>query len=123
MAKKRIDLFNELRVLAEGNEELTDFIDVEIDKIVSAAKKKAEKKAEANAKPDPLSDAIFEIISNAEDALTREEIVEAYTGDEEISAPKVTVRCTKMVKEGKIAKEAIILDGKRRTVYYVPDAE
>lgn len=118
--KTKTDLFLELKALVENDnpankDELTDFIDKEIETLEKrkvAAKERAEKK---KAESDALTDEIFALVTD--EVKTVEEILEGLDGDEDVTRNKVTARLGKLVKAGLVAKENVKVDGNRRMAY------
>ena len=118
--KTKTDLFLELKALVENDNpanknELTDFIDKEIETLEKrkvAAKERAEKK---KAESDALTDEIFALVTD--EVKTVEEILEGLDGDEDVTRNKVTARLGKLVKAGLVAKESVKVDGNRRMAY------
>ena len=118
--KTKTDLFLELKALVENDNpanknELTDFIDKEIETLEKrkvAAKERAEKK---KAESDALTDEIFALVTD--EVKTIEEILEGLDGGEDVTRNKVTARLGKLVKAGLVAKESVKVDGNRRMAY------
>ena len=94
---------------------MLDFIDNQIaaiDRKKEAAVRRAEKK---KAESDALKEAIFDKIG--EDTLiTVDEIVVAFD-DSDITRNKVTARLGKLFNEGRITKEQVKVDGKKKMAY------
>ena len=119
--------FEALREIVEGlemeateQEDMLAFIDKQIetlDKRAEAAVKRAEKK---KAESDELTEAIFGMIGD--EPITVDDIV-ANFADEEITRNKVTARLGKLVKAGRVVKDTVKVEGKRRMAYFLPDAE
>lgn len=120
--------FEELRDLVEDNatnegqyEELIAFIDNEIELLekrkASAAARAEKKKAEG----DALQDRIYGLLDE-EHLITVDEILEEL-GDEEVTRNKVTARLTKLIKAGKVEKEAVKVEGNRRMAYCLADSK
>lgn len=104
--------------------ELVDFIDKQVEALekrkVAAAARAEKKKAES----DALTEEIFERIGD--ELITVDEIVVTFDEEEEVSRAKVTARLGKLVNAGRIEKEAVKVDGKKRMAYRLPktaDAE
>ena len=104
--------------------ELVDFIDKQVEALekrkVAAAARAEKKKAES----DALTEEIFERIGD--ELITVDEIVITFDEEEEVSRAKVTARLGKLVNAGRIEKEAVKVDGKKRMAYRLPktaDAE
>lgn len=104
--------------------ELVEFIDKQVEALekrkVAAAARAEKKKAES----DALTEEIFERIGD--ELITVDEIVVTFDEEEEVSRAKVTARLGKLVNEGRIEKEAVKVDGKKRMAYRLPktaDAE
>lgn len=120
--KTRVTRFNELKELVEAHvedaaerEAMLDFIDNQIaaiDRKKEAAIRRAEKK---KVESDALKEAIFDKIG--EDTLiTVDEIVVAFD-DLDITRNKVTARLGKLFNEGRITKEQVKVDGKKKMAY------
>lgn len=119
--KTRITRFNELKELIEAHvedaaerEDLLDFIDNQIaaiDRKKEAAVRRAEKK---KAESDALKEAIFDKIGD--ELITVDEIVVAFD-DPDVTRNKVTARLGKLFNEGRITKEQVKVDGKKKMAY------
>lgn len=100
--------------------ELVDFIDKQVEALekrkVAAAARAEKKKAES----DALTEEIFERIGD--ELITVDEIVITFDEEEEVSRAKVTARLGKLVNAGRIEKEAVKVDGKKRMAYRLPKA-
>lgn len=98
--------------------ELVEFIDKQVEALekrkVAAAARAEKKKAES----DALTEEIFERIG--EELITVDEIVITFDEEEEVSRAKVTARLGKLVNAGRIEKEAVKVDGKKRMAYRLP---
>lgn len=95
-------------------DEYVEFIDKQIEVLANrkeAAAKRAEKK---RAESDALTDKIYGIITD--EPISIDEILEAIN-DEEVTRNKVTARLGKLVREGKVAKTAVKVEGNKRMVY------
>lgn len=122
--KTKKDYFMELKdIVAQCVEdedeqaELTQFIEdrlAELEKRKADAAKRAEKK---KAESDELTEEIFGLIGD--ELATVDEVVIALN-DEEITRAKVTARLGKLVREGRIVKEDVKVDGKKRMAYRLP---
>lgn len=120
--KTRVTRFNELKELVEAHiddaaerEDLLDFIDNQIaaiDRKKEAATRRAEKK---KAESDALKEAIFDKIGE-DTPITVDEIVVAFD-DPDITRNKVTARLGKLFNEGRITKEQVKVDGKKKMAY------
>jgi hypothetical protein len=101
-------------------EELVEFIDKQVEALekrkVAAAARAEKKKAES----DALTEEIFERIGD--ELITVDEIVVTFDEEEEVSRAKVTARLGKLVNAGRIEKEAVRVDGKKRMAYRLPKA-
>ncbi len=104
--------------------ELVEFIDKQVEALekrkVAAAARAEKKKAES----DALTEEIFERIGD--ELITVDEIVVTFDEEEEVSRARVTARLGKLVNAGRIEKEAVKVDGKKRMAYRRPktaDAE
>lgn len=119
--------FEALREIVEGlemeateQEDMLAFIDKQIetlDKRAEAAVKRAEKK---KAESDELTEAIFGMIGD--EPITVDDIVTNFA-DEEVTRNKVTARLGKLVKAGRVIKDTVKVEGKRRMAYSLPGAE
>lgn len=107
--------YEELLNLANGNDQLTAFVNNEIallDKKTASSRKRAEaKKAEA----DTLLDEVKAILTDAEDYLTIGDIL-AKTTTEGATAGKVQARLTKLVNAGVVEKAKAKIEGSKGTV-------
>ena len=81
---------------------------------------KAQEKAKKKAESDALTEEIFERIGD--ELMTVDEIVVTFDEEEEVSRAKVTARLGKLVNAGRIEKEAVKVDGKKRMAYRLPKA-
>ena len=101
-------------------DELVEFIDKQVEALekrkVAAAARAEKKKAES----DALTEEIFERIGD--ELITVDEIVITFDEEEEVSRAKVTARLGKLVNAGRIEKEAVKVDGKKRMAYRLPKA-
>lgn len=123
----KADNFAELRDIVittvedEGKKaDLVAFIDkqlAELEKRKADAAKRAEKK---KAESDELTEEIFDLLG--EELTTVDEVVVALD-NEEITRAKVTSRLGKLVKDGRVVKEAVKVDGKKRMAYRVAGEE
>ena len=119
--KTRVARFNELKELVEAHiedaaerEAMLDFIDNQIaaiDRKKEAAVRRAEKK---KAESDALKEAIFDKIGD--ELITVDEIVVAFD-DPDVTRNKVTARLGKLFNEGRITKEQVKVDGKKKMAY------
>lgn len=119
--KTRVARFNELKELVEAHvedaterEDMLDFIDNQIaaiDRKKEAAVRRAEKK---KAESDALKEAIFDKIGD--ELITVDEIVVAFD-DPDVTRNKVTARLGKLFNEGRITKEQVKVDGKKKMAY------
>lgn len=102
-------------------DELVEFIDKQVEALekrkVAAAARAEKKKAES----DALTEEIFERIGD--ELITVDEIVVTFDEEEEVSRAKVTARLGKLVNAGRIEKEAVKVDGKKRMAYRLPKTE
>lgn len=110
------DYFTSLRTLVLDsasagtldNEQATGmvtFLDHELellDKRAAKAKTYAKK-----AKADPMTDAILEIVEQAEEALTAEDILAQLPEELDATKAKITARCSKFVREKVFAKDTV----------------
>ena len=104
----------------EEQDALIEFIDNEVailEKRKADAAKRAEKK---KAESDELTEEIFDLLG--EELTTVDEVVVALD-NEEITRAMVTARLGKLVREGKIVKEDVKVDGKKRKAYRVAGEE
>jgi hypothetical protein len=95
-------------------DEYVEFIDKQIEVLANrkeAAAKRAEKK---RAESDALTDKIYGFITD--EPISIDEILEAID-DEEVTRNKVTARLGKLVREGKVAKTSVKVEGNKRMVY------
>ena len=101
-------------------EELTTFVNNEIElleKRKASAAKRAEKKKQES---DALTDKIFEILGDT--LVTVDEIL-GEIDEGEVTRNKVTARLGKLIKAGKVEKEAVKVDGHKRMAYRVVDTK
>ena len=100
--------------------DLVAFIDKQLAELekrkVDAAKRAEKKKAES----DELTEEIFDLLG--EELTTVDEVVVALD-NEDITRAKVTARLGKLVKEGRVVKEVVKVDGKKRMAYRVAGEE
>lgn len=114
--KTKIDYFMELAVLAEGNEELQDFIDREINLLKNKAVKAKQRAEVKKAQGDALRDAI-------EAALTKEylnidEVIARLDYEGEFTRAQVASRISQLVRRGTAEKELTkYADGKKYMAY------
>jgi uncharacterized Zn ribbon protein len=104
----------------EEQDALIEFIDNEVailEKRKADAAKRAEKK---KAESDELTEEIFDLLG--EELTTVDEVVVALD-NEEITRAMVTARLGKLVREGRIVKEDVKVDGKKRKAYRVAGEE
>ena len=124
--KTKKDYFMELKDIVmdcvedeDAQAELVQFIDERLAELekrkAGAAKRAAQKKAES----DELTEEIFGLIG---DELTTVDEVVIALDNEEITRAKVTARLGKLVREGRIVKEDVKVDGKKRMAYRLPGA-
>lgn len=108
MVMEAENIENELR------DELVNFIDKQVETIekrkVAAAARAEKKKAEA----DALTDEIFALMT--EEFMTADEIVDALD-NEDVTRNKVTARLSKLINAGKVVKETIKVEGKKKMAY------
>jgi len=104
----------------EEQDALIEFIDKEVATLekrkVDAAKRAEKKKAES----DELTEEIAGLIGA--ELVTVDEIVDALD-TEEITRAMVTARLGKLVKAGRIVKETVKVEGKKRMAYRVAGEE
>jgi len=124
--KTKAMYFAELRTMVENwvdkedQDDLLEFIDREVEilnKRKTAAQNRAAKK---KVESDALTDEVFEQIT---DELASVDEIVLSLNMEGVTRNKVTARLGKLVKEGKIEKEVIKVDGKRRMAYRLPTNE
>lgn len=110
------DYFNSLRTLvldsaSAGSLEndvatgMVDFIEHELellDKRAAKAKTYAKK-----AKADPMADAIYDIVANAEEALSAEDILSKLDESLDATKAKVSARCSAFVRSEAFAKDTV----------------
>ena len=111
--KTKRDYFNELKVLANGNQELITFIDNEIELINK--KNSAERKPTTNQLDNvKIKKIIKESIGNNRYTIT-EMIKTILVGTEwaEITCSRLTAICTQMVESGDLVR-----DVEKRKAYY-----
>ena len=97
---------------------LVEFIDKQVDALEKrkvAAAARAEKKREES---DEMTEAILAQIGD--ELITVDEIVVALDS-EEITRNKVTARLGKLAKAGRIVKDSVKVDGKKRMAYRLPN--
>lgn len=101
----------------EERDALVEFIDKQVDALekrkVSAAARAEKKKEES----DALTEAIFDMIGD--ELITVDEIVVALD-TEGVTRNKVTARLGKLAKAGRIVKDSVKVDGKKRMAYRLP---
>lgn len=98
----------------ENGDILMEFIEKELaqlDKRRDAAAKRAEKKKEAS---DALTEEIYGLLT--ETPMTIDEIVLALD-NEDVTTNKVAARLGKLIKAGRVVKEAVRVDKRRKMAY------
>ena len=98
----------------EKGDILMEFIEKELaqlDKRRDAAAKRAEKKKEAS---DALTEEIYGLLT--ETPMTIDEIVLALD-NEDVTTNKVAARLGKLIKAGRVVKEAVRVDKRRKMAY------
>lgn len=98
--------------------ELTEFLDKQLDQIENRKVKARERADKKLAESDALTDAIFATVTD--DIQSVDEIVLAVDGGEDVTRNRVTSRLGKLARAGKVIKESIKVDGKKRVGYRLP---
>ena len=111
--KTKREHYNELRVLANGNDELIEFIDHEIELLNK--KNSAERKPTANQLDNVKIKKIIKENIGTNRYTVREMIKALLNGTEwaEITCSRLTAICTQMVEEGDLVR-----DVNKRKAYY-----
>ena len=125
--KTKAIYFNELIALVnatvEDEAERADYVDF-LEKQVAALEKRKEyaknKAAEKKEASDELTERIYGVIGA--DLMTVDEIVLAVD-EEDVTRNKVTSRLGKLVKAGRIVKEAVRVEKNRRMAYRLPSED
>ena len=111
----------------QGQTELVEFIQAELDRHNARQAKAKERAAKKRAESDVLVDVVMQAVENIGKKATRDEItaeVEAiYEGEIEITPNRVGARLTKLVEAGKVTKEQKTIDKSRKMVYCVAGTE
>lgn len=120
--KTKTMYFAELREIVENaftdeamQNELLEFIDKEVAAIArrkDKAKERAEKKKNES---DALTERIFAALD--EEYMTLDEILPLLDDEEEITKNKVTSRLGKLVKAGRVEKDTVRVEDKKRMAY------
>lgn len=120
--KTKTMYFAELREIVENastdeamQNELLEFIDKEVAAIArrkDKAKERAEKKKNES---DALTEKIFAALD--EEYMTLDEILPLLDDEEEITKNKVTSRLGKLVKAGRVEKDTVRVEDKKRMAY------
>ena len=120
--KTKTMYFAELREIVENastdeamQNELLEFIDKEVAAIArrkDKAKERAEKKKNES---DALTEKIFATLD--EEYMTLDEILPLLDDEEEITKNKVTSRLGKLVKAGRVEKDTVRVEDKKRMAY------
>lgn len=92
----------------EKQNEMLDFIDKQLEMLAKRKEAAARKAEQKRLESDALTDAIFAQMK--EDFMTIDEIMNCFE-DESITRNKVTARLGKLVKAGKVVKEAVKIEG------------
>jgi hypothetical protein len=98
--------FAEIRDLPSLTEEMREFLDKEIDKVVKKNAHKGKANKEKSEKQDKIEGVIMEVLAGASEPLTATLIsiaVGTHLG-EYVSTQKITPRCKALVNEGLIEK-------------------
>ena len=113
--KTKAMYFAELKemVMASGVEpekqsEMLDFIDKQLEMLAKRKEAAAKRAEQKRLESDALTDAIF--AQMREDFMTVDEIMDCFE-DESITRNRVTARLGKLVKAGKVVKEAVKIEG------------
>lgn len=120
--KTKTMYFAELREMVENNftdeamqNELLEFIDKEVAAIARRKDKARERAEKKKNESDALTEKIFAVLD--EEYMTLDEILPLLDDEEEITKNKVTSRLGKLVKAGRVEKDTVRVEDKKRMAY------
>ena len=122
--KTKAMYFTELKEIVEATtfedpamkEELVEFINKSLETLAKRKEAAAKRAAAKREESDELTEVIFGMLSD--DFMTLDEIVEAI-GDETVTKNKVSARLGKLVKNGRVDKEAMKTDSGKKMSYRI----
>ena len=123
------DFFAAIRTMVEGVETVGDipadkvleFIDTHVAQIDAKAAKAKERAGEKKAEGDEISKRILEVLTD--DFQTGECITQLVSDIPEITKSKVVARLSNLVKQGKVEKEQIKTEDRRKVMAYRAKSE
>lgn len=89
-------------------EDLVEFCEKQIDALDRKSVKAKEKAAERKEASDELTEAIYDVLTDV--AQTIPQILDAL-GDEELTNAKISNRCAKLAKAGRVVKSEVVIPG------------
>lgn len=119
--KTKAMYFAELREMVvnwvdlENQDDLLEFIDKEIAVLERRKEKARERAVERKAESDALTDKIFDALGD--EFMTLDDILPLLDDEEDITKNKVTSRLGKLIKAGKVEKEMVKVEDKKRMAY------
>lgn len=119
--KTKAMYFAELREMVvnwadlENQDDLLEFIDKEIAVLERRKEKARERAVERKAESDALTDKIFDALEDK--FMTLDDILPLLDDEEDITKNKVTSRLGKLIKAGKVEKEMVKVEDKKRMAY------
>lgn len=119
--KTKAMYFAELREMVvnwvdlENQDDLLEFIDKEIAVLERRKEKARERAVERKAESDALTDKIFDALED--EFMTLDDILPLLDDEEDITKNKVTSRLGKLIKAGKVEKEMVKVEDKKRMAY------
>ncbi len=119
--KTKAMYFAELREMVvnwvdlENQDDLLEFIDKEIAVLERRKEKARERAVERKAESDALTDKIFDALED--EFMTLDDILPLLDDEEDITKNKVTSRLGRLIKAGKVEKEMVKVEDKKRMAY------
>lgn len=119
--KTKAMYFAELREMVvnwadlENQDDLLEFIDKEIAVLERRKEKARERAVERKAESDALTEKIFDALED--EFMTLDDILPLLDDEEDITKNKVTSRLGKLIKAGKVEKEMVKVEDKKRMAY------
>lgn len=119
--KTKAMYFAELREMVvnwvdlENQDDLLEFIDKEVATLERRKEKARERAVERKAESDALTDKIFDALED--EFMTLDDILPLLDDEEDITKNKVTSRLGKLIKAGKVEKEMVKVEDKKRMAY------
>lgn len=122
--KTKAMYFAELKSIVEAanmedvamKEELVEFINKSLETLEKRKEAAAKRAAAKREESDELTEVIFGMLSD--EFMTLDEVVDAI-GDETVTKNKVSARLGKLVKSGKVIKEAMKTESGKRMSYKI----